>query len=129
MKIMRTLLTGTFTWGCLNVSLKIAPQPLNIRQKVLGEDHENAAESYFNLGVTQYMLRDYTSFTELHKRALNIRQKVLGEDHEKTADNLGITQIKLAHRTSGSDSHKRVEEIRQKASGDDRETYLTAIIT
>ena len=79
MKIMRTLLTGTFTWGCLNVSLKIAPQPLNIRQKVLGEDHEDAAESYFNLGVTQYMLRDHTSATESFKRAFNNKQKVLGE--------------------------------------------------
>ena len=87
----------------------------------MGEDHENAAESYFNLGITQYMLRDYTSATESHKWALNIRQKVLGEDHEKTADNLGITQIKLGDRTSASDSHKRLGEIRQKASSEDHE--------
>ena len=64
----------------------------------MGEDHENAAESYFYLGITQYMLRDYTSATESHKWALNIRQKVLGVDHEKTADNLGITQnLEIAH--------------------------------
>ena len=59
---------------------------LNIRQKVLGQDHENIADGYFNLGVAQYMLKDYASATESHKRALNIRQKVLGEDHENTAD-------------------------------------------
>ena len=46
---------------------------LNIRQKVLGEDHENATESYFNLGLTQYILSDYTSATESNKRVLNIR--------------------------------------------------------
>ena len=54
---------------------------LNIRQKVLGEDHENISDSYFNLGITQHILRDYTSFAELHKRALNIRQKAFCEDH------------------------------------------------
>ena len=71
---------------------------LNIRQKVLGEDHENTADSYHELGVAQYMLGDYTSATESHKQALSIRQKVLGEDHEKTADsyfNLGVTNISL----------------------------------
>ena len=87
----------------------------------MSEDHENAAESYFNLGRTQYMLGDYTSATESHKWALNIREKVLGEDHEKTADNLGITQIKLGDHTSASDPHKRVREIRQKALGEDHE--------
>ena len=35
---------------------------------------------------TQYMLRDYTTATESHKRALTMRQKVLSEDHENTAD-------------------------------------------
>ena len=39
---------------------------LNIRQKVLGEDHERTADSYHALGVTQYMLRDYTSAIESH---------------------------------------------------------------
>ena len=68
---------------------------LNIRQKVLGEDHDKTTVSYLNLGATQSMLGDYTLATESHKRALNIRQKVLGEDHKNTADSyheLGLTQ-------------------------------------
>ena len=39
-------------------------QALNIRQKVLGEDQKNTAESYHELGLTQDVLRDYTSATE-----------------------------------------------------------------
>ena len=72
---------------------------LKIRQTVLGENHENTADSYHALGVTQYKLRNYTIATESHKRALNIRQKVLGEDHERTANSyhvLGVTQSMLA---------------------------------
>ena len=53
---------------------------------VSGEDHEKTAEGYHWLGVTQYMLSDYSSATESHKRALKIRQTVLGENHEKTAE-------------------------------------------
>ena len=65
---------------------------------VSGEDHEKTAEGYHWLGVTQYMLSDYSSATESHKRALNIRQTVLGEDHEKTAESnhwLGLPNMCL----------------------------------
>ena len=82
------------------------------------EDHENAADSNFKLGVTQYMVRDYTSSAESQKRALNIRRKVLGQDHEKTADNLEITQVKFGDHTLASDFDKPGVEIKQKASGD-----------
>ena len=30
---------------------------LNIRQKVLGEDHENTADSYFKLGLTNICVK------------------------------------------------------------------------
>nr|XP_058962800.1 uncharacterized protein LOC131789670 [Pocillopora verrucosa] len=106
----------------LNIRQK--KRALNIRQKVLGEDHEKTADSYFYLGNTQYVLKDYTSATESHKRALNIRQKVLGEDHENTADSynqLGVTQYVLKDYTSATESHKRALNIRQKVLGEDHE--------
>ena len=65
---------------------------------VSGEDHEKTAEGYHWLGVTQYMLSDYSSATESHKRALKIRQTVLGENHEKTAESnhwLGLPNMCL----------------------------------
>ena len=80
---------------------------LKIRQKILGEDHENTADSHHNFWCNQYMLNDYVLATESHKRALKIRQKVLGEDHEKTAEsyhNWGATQTGLAR---GRERHFR----------------------
>ena len=74
------------------------------------EDHEKTADSYHELGVTQYMLRDYTSATDLLKRALKIREKVLVEDHEKTADSylyLGATQYMLGDYILAAQSLKR----------------------
>ena len=48
----------------------------------MGEDHENAAESYFNLGITQIKLAHRTSGSDSHKRVEEIRQKASGDDHE-----------------------------------------------
>ena len=73
---------------------------------------------------TQYMLRDYTSATESHKRALNVRQKVLGADQDNTATsyfNLGTTQCMLRDYTSATESHKRALNIRQKVLSEDHE--------
>ena len=66
---------------------------------VSDEDHEKTAEGYHWLGVTQFMLSNYSSATESHKRALKIRQTVLGENHEKTAESnhwLGLPNMCLA---------------------------------
>ena len=52
---------------------------LNIRQKVLGEDHEKTAD---NLGITQIELGDRTSASDSHKRVEEIRLKASSEDHE-----------------------------------------------
>ena len=65
---------------------------------VSDEDHEKTAEGYHWLGVTQFMLSNYSSATESHKRALKIRQTVLGENHEKTAESnhwLGLPNMCL----------------------------------
>ena len=65
---------------------------------VSDEDHEKTAEGYHWLGVTRFMLSNYSSATESHKRALKIRQTVLGESHEKTAESnhwLGLPNMCL----------------------------------
>ena len=84
---------------------------------VSGEDHEKTAEGYHWLGVTQYMLSDYSSATKSHKRALKIGQTELGENHEKTAESnhwMGVTQYMLSDYTSATELHKRALNIRPK---------------
>ena len=41
-------------------ALQSHQRALAIRIKVFGEEHEKTADSYFNLGVTQYQMHDYT---------------------------------------------------------------------
>ena len=90
----------------------------------MGEDHENTADSYFDLGVSQCVLKDYTSATESHKRALKIKQKVSVEDHENAADsylNLEVTQYIVRDYTSSAESQTRALNIRRKVLGQDHE--------
>ena len=68
-RIMRRPLTATLTWGLKATLTWGLPkdntsateshmQALNIRQKVLGDDRENTIYSHFNLGITQFVLKD-----------------------------------------------------------------------
>ena len=67
-------------------ALESDKRALNIRLKVLGEEHSQTAHSYHSLGVTQHSLGDFVSALESNKRALNIRLKVLSKEHLQTAD-------------------------------------------
>ena len=71
---------------------------LTIRIKLFGDDHENTADSYRQLGITQNDLHDYNSAFQSFKCALTIRVKLFGEDHESTADSyrqLGVAQYNM----------------------------------
>ena len=101
-------------------ALESEKRALNIRLKVLGEEHSQTAHSYHSLGVTQHSLGDFVSALESDKRALNIRLKVLGEEHSQTAHSyheLGLTQHSLGDFVSALESNKCALNIRLKVLG------------
>ena len=51
-----------------------------------GEEHESTADSYRQLGVTQYNIHDYSAALQSYQRALAIHIKLFGKEHESTAD-------------------------------------------
>ena len=53
--------------------------------KLFGEELESTADSYRELGVTQYQMHDYNTALQSYERALAICMKLFGEDHERTA--------------------------------------------
>ena len=82
MKIIRGPLTATMCWGLPNLCLqkkKTAVSYFNLgatqnmfKDYALGEDHENTADSYHELGLTHDVLRDYTSATKPQKLTATI---------------------------------------------------------
>ena len=79
---MRGPLTATMCWGLPNLCLQkkntaVSYFNLGATQNMLkdyafGEDHENTADSYHELGLTQDVLRDYTSATKSQKLTATI---------------------------------------------------------
>ena len=62
---------------------------------MFGEEHTNTANSYHNLGITQYLAGNFNAALESEQHALEIHLKLFGEEHAVTANsyhNLGITQ-------------------------------------
>ena len=78
--------------------------------KLFGEEHESAANSYRELGVTQHARHDYKAARQSHQRALAIRIKLFGEEHESAADSyrdLGVTQRAMHDYKAALQSHQR----------------------
>ena len=49
---------------------------LYIRVKLFGEEHSDTAQSYFNLGVTQHALGNFSSALQSKECALKITLKI-----------------------------------------------------
>ena len=69
----------------MSSALQSNQHALDIRVKLLGEEHPDTAESYFNLGVTQHALGNFSSALQSKLRALDIGIKLFGEEHPVTA--------------------------------------------
>ena len=54
---------------------------LDIRVKLFGEEHQDTAQSYFSIGVTQHAVGNISSAHQSKQRALDIRVKLFGEKH------------------------------------------------
>lgn len=79
---------------------------LQIREKVLGTDHPDTADSYNDTGIVYNAKGDYDKALEFSIKALEIRKKILGVKHLSTAmsyDNTGTVY------NSKGDYHKALE--------------------
>ncbi|XP_068751504.1 uncharacterized protein [Montipora capricornis] len=108
--------------GDFTSALQSDQRALDVRRKLLGEDHASTADSYHSLGVTQHSLGDFTSALHSFQRALDVRIKLFGEDHAITAESyhsLGLTQHSLGDFTSALHSFQRTLDVRIKLLGED----------
>jgi CHAT domain-containing protein/Tfp pilus assembly protein PilF len=64
----------------------LGERALQIREKTLGSDHPDVAQSSNNLGHLCYLKAEYARSEAYLQRALAIREKVLGPEHPQVAD-------------------------------------------
>ena len=93
---------------------------LAIREKALGPEHPDTAQSLNNLAGLYYSQGKYAEAEPLHKRSLAIREKALGPEHSDTAQSLN--DLALLYDLQGKYAeaeplYKRSLAIREKALG------------
>jgi len=76
-------------------ALESHKRALHIRIKQCGEEHPKTADSYYLIGVIQFLMKDFTAAFESHNRALHIRIKRFGEEHVMTIPELYIGTLSL----------------------------------
>jgi tetratricopeptide (TPR) repeat protein len=69
-------------------AIPVAEQVLAIREKALGAEHPDVAQSLNNLAALYQFLGDYAKAELLYQRALAIREKALGPEHPDVAQSL-----------------------------------------
>jgi tetratricopeptide (TPR) repeat protein len=93
---------------------------LAVREKALGPEHPDTAQSLNNLALLYYSQGRYAEAEPLCKRALAVREKALGPEHPDTArslNNLANLYGKQGRYAEAEPLYKRALAIREKALG------------
>ena len=104
---------------------KFEQRALEIKKRVLGDEHQSTADSHHSLGRIQEALGDFPSALQSTKRALDIRLKRYGEENSSTADSyhlLGLTQRAQGDFPSALYSTHRALDIRRKLFGEEHQS-------
>jgi tetratricopeptide (TPR) repeat protein len=103
---------------------------LAIREKLLGPDHPDTAQSLTNLAFLLNDQGDDAAARPLHERSLAIREKVLGPEHKDTAESLGNLAFMLKQqgdRAAAQRLYERALAIREKVLGPEHPDTATSL--
>src|SRR6266540_1243440 len=79
-----------FRAGKYDASRPAAERALELREKALGPDHPDVAQSLHNLAIIHRLKGDYAKAEPLFQRALDIKEKALGPEHPDVAEFLNL---------------------------------------
>jgi CHAT domain-containing protein/tetratricopeptide (TPR) repeat protein len=100
-----------FQQGRFNEAQPLLAKVLAVRQRVLGEDHPDTAQSYSNLASSLNAQGKYAEAEAVYRKALDICRKALGEEHPTTAKNYN----NLAANLNAQGKYREAEAIFRKA--------------
>ncbi|MCH8829769.1 MAG: tetratricopeptide repeat protein [Planctomycetes bacterium] len=82
---LNTQLVTLYKKGRYREAAQLGRKALDLRKKVLGENHPDYATSLNNLALLYQSMGDYAKALPLYRQALAIRKKALGENHPRYA--------------------------------------------
>jgi tetratricopeptide (TPR) repeat protein len=95
---------------------------LEIRRRLLTDDHPSTAESYINLGYNLYLRGRYKEAQPLYEKALEILRRLLTDDHPLTAESYNNLAMNLGRQAKYAQAQPLLEkslEIRRRLLTDD----------
>lgn len=93
-----------------------------LAEDLYGQEHENTATSYNNIGQVYYFQGDYPKALEYYGKALAIYEEVLGKDHPATAttyNNIGTVYYNQGNYPKALEYYKKALAIDEKVLGKD----------
>jgi CHAT domain-containing protein/tetratricopeptide (TPR) repeat protein len=112
---------------------KVAPllrQALEIRKRVLGENHPDYAESLNNLAELYRAMGDYAKAEPLYRHALEIKKRVLGENHPAYAvslNNLAVLYAAMGDYAKAEPLFRQALEIGKRVLGESHADYANSL--
>jgi tetratricopeptide (TPR) repeat protein len=109
---------------------RLFQRALAIRERVLGPDHPDVAESLNNLAALYYHQGKYTEAGPLSHRALAITEKARGPEHPHVAirlNNLAALYNEEGKYAEAEPIHQRALAIREKTLGPDHPDVATSL--
>ena len=107
-------------------NVKSLEKALDIRRRVLSEEHPDIASSYNNVGISYEKMGDLERGLQYQEKALHIRRRVLGEEHPNTAasyGNVGYSYTNFWNRhEEAAEYFHRAYLISRKHSGEENPT-------
>jgi tetratricopeptide (TPR) repeat protein len=115
---------GFFLWrrGEYPAAELLLARALAIREKAIGPEHADVAESITGLAIVYMEQGRYTKGELLFRRALAIREKAFGPEHPEFARSLSHVAIALSEQRRFAEAeplHKRALAIQENALGPD----------
>jgi CHAT domain-containing protein/Tfp pilus assembly protein PilF len=106
--------------GKYEEALTLVERAGEIRERVLGPEHRDVAETINGLGALYFYKGEYAKTESLYQRGLDIREKVLGPEHPIVAaslNNLAIVYQEKGEYAKAEPLYQRALAIREKVLG------------
>ena len=103
---------------------------MQIRIKLLGEEHPDVSDSLNNIGLLHDMTGNYQKAESLFMQAIMIRKKSLGEDHVRVADcqnNLASCYLNQGRYEDAKNMYFDVLEAYERLYGEEHIGFATAL--
>jgi eukaryotic-like serine/threonine-protein kinase len=129
-EMMAVMGRAYFGLGLYDDSRRLIEGSLDLRRRLLGEEHPDVAAAMLMLGQALYGQGDYRGAEAWYRRSLEMRRRLLGADHPAVARSLNVTARALRQQGRYAEAESLLREALRinRLHPDDEETDVAATL-